>query len=69
MSDQARIFGEQHLCYKLEQWQKTGTFDILDNISEYITLVQLINSLGNVNHSVSVVGKWIFCSNFKKPCR
>ena len=55
MSDKARRFGEKHICYKLEQWNKTGTFDILNNISEYVTLVQLMDSLGNVNHAVSVV--------------
>ena len=50
----------QHLCYKLEQWNKTVTFSILYNISEYVTLVKLMDSLGNVNHAVNVVGKCIF---------
>ena len=66
MIDQARKFGEQHLRYKLEQWKKTGTFYILNNISEYVTLAQLLDSLDNVNHAVSAVGKWIFDSNYKK---
>ena len=57
MSDQARKFVEQDLLYKLEQWKKTGTFDILNNISEYVTLVQLMNSIGNMNHAVSVFGR------------
>ena len=57
MSDQARKFGEQHLCYKLKQWKKIGTFDILHNISEYITLVQLMDLINNVSHAVRVLGR------------
>ena len=41
MSYQESIFGEQHLRYKLEQLKKTGTFDIMNNISEYVRLVLL----------------------------
>ena len=32
-------FGEKHQLYKLERWKKTGTLDIMNNISEYVTLV------------------------------
>ena len=41
-------------------------FYILNEISEDITLVQLMDSLGNVNHAISVVGNWIFDYNYKK---
>ena len=41
-------------------------FYTMNNISEHVKLVQLMESLGNVNHTVSVVGKWIFYSNYKK---
>ena len=51
----ARNFGKKHLHYKLEKLKKMGNFDILNNISEHITLVQLMDSLDNVNNSVSVV--------------
>ena len=37
-------------------------YDTNDNF----TLVQLIDSIGNVNHAVSIFGKWIFDSNFRK---
>ena len=57
MSYQARNFVEQHLTYKLEQWYKTGTFDILNNMSECVALVQLMDSPGGVNHAVILVGK------------
>ena len=50
-----QYFGEQHIGYKIKQLKKTGTFVILNNISDYVTLVKLMDSLGNVNHAVSVV--------------
>ena len=31
----------------------------MNNISEHVTLVKLMDSLGNVNYEVSVVGKCI----------
>ena len=39
-----------------------GFFYILTYISEYVTLVKLIDSLGKVNNAISVVGYWIFDS-------
>ena len=39
---------------------------ILNDISEYFTLVQLMDTVGNVTHAVSIVGKCIFDSNYKK---
>ena len=41
-------------------------YKILEDISADVTLVQLMDSLGNVNHSISVVGNWIFDSNYEK---
>ena len=41
-------------------------FDILNNISEHFTLVQLMDTLGNVNNDISIVGHWIFDSNYEK---
>ena len=40
--------------------KKMGSFDILIDISEHVTLVQLMDYLGNTNHSISVLGYWIF---------
>ena len=34
-------------------------FDILNDISEDVTLVQLMDSIENVNHAISVVSYWI----------
>ena len=36
------------------------------DISEHVTLVQLMDYLGNVNHAISVVGYWICDSNYEK---
>ena len=38
---------------------------ILEDISKNFTLVKLMDSLGNVNHAISVVRKWIFDSNYE----
>ena len=38
-------------------------FDIQNGISENVTLVQLVESLVNVNNAISIVGYWIFESN------
>ena len=43
-----------------------GSHDILTDISEYVTLVKLMDYLGNANHDISVVGYWIFDSNYEK---
>ena len=41
-------------------------YKILEDISENVTLVRLMDSLVTVNHAISVVGNWIFESNYKK---
>ena len=43
-----------------------GYFDILTDMGEHVTLVQFMYYLGNVNHAISVVGYWIFDSNYEK---
>ena len=46
--------------------RKLVLFYILNNVSEHVTFVQLMDSLGNVNHAVIVVGKWTFYSKKEK---
>ena len=48
------------------KYKKMGDYEILEKISANVTLVQLMDSLGNVNHDISVFGSWIFDSNDKK---
>ena len=47
-------------------WKENNAFDILNDISVYVTLVQLIDWIGNVNCAISIVGHWNFDSNNKK---
>ena len=60
------IKDEQRLRYNMKIWHKNDAFDILKKISESLTLVQLLDSLGNVNHAISIVGYWVFDSNYDK---
>ena len=46
--------------------EKNHAFDILNEISKNFTLVQLMDSLVNLNHAISIVGHWMFDSNYKK---
>ena len=48
------------------KYKKKGQYNFLGDISENVTLVQLMYSLGNVTHAISVVGNWIFDSNYEK---
>ena len=48
--------GEARVNYNLIKYKKMRVYKILDDISENVTLVQLMDSLGNVNHVISVFG-------------
>ena len=43
-----------------------GSYDIMTDIIENVTLVQFMDYLGNVNHAMSVLGYWIFDSNYER---
>ena len=60
------IKGKPKVHYSLMKCKQTGSYNILKDISENVTLFQLMDSLGNVNHAISVVGYWIFDSNYNK---
>ena len=66
MTNIMHIKGEQHLRYNLKILNKRDNFYILNNVNEYVTLVQLMESLGNVNHAISIVGYCIFDSNYER---
>ena len=66
MLNRKRNKGENRVHYKLMKYKKMGDYEILENISANVTLVQLMDSLGNVNHDISVVGSWIFDSNYER---
>ena len=48
------------------KYKKMREYKSLEDISANVNLVQLMDSLVNVNHSMSVVGNWIFYSNYEK---
>ena len=56
MKDKLHQIGEHNLRYNLNKWVKKSTFDIPNNMSEHFILVQLMDTLGNVNNSISIVG-------------
>ena len=56
MQNKKRNKGETRVHYSLIKYKKKGEYEILKNISANVTLVQLMGSLGNVNHAISVVG-------------
>ena len=66
MKNRRKIKGEHKLRYNLIIWKKNYAFDILNEISEDVTLVQLMDSLENMNNAISIVGHWIFDSNYNK---
>ena len=66
MKNRIKIKGKHNLRYNLTIWKNNDAFYILNDIREKFTLVQLMYSLVNVNHNISIVGHWIFDSNYKK---
>ena len=57
--------GEQHLRYNIKM-KKQVSFDIIRDISDNVTLVQLMDSADNFDHAVSIVRYWVFYSNYKE---
>ena len=66
MKKNKRNIGKAKFHYNVIKYKNKGLYKFLENISENVTLVQFMASLGNVNHEISVVGYWIFDSNYKK---
>ena len=66
LKNKKRNVGEARVKYNLIKYKKMHEYNFLGNISENFTLVQFMDSLGNVNHSISVVGNYIFESNYEK---
>ena len=65
MKNKLRHKGEHRIMYNMKICKK-GAFDNLNEISENVTLVQLMDSLVNLNHAVSIAGYWIFDYNCKQ---
>ena len=58
--------GDKGHSYKFKQQKKRKTLYILNNISEHVTLVQMMETIGNIYHAVSISGFWIYNPNNKK---
>ena len=66
LKNENKIKGKTKVHYSLRRYKMKGSYDFLTDISENFTLAQLMDSLENANHAISVVGYWIFDSNYKK---
>ena len=66
LKNEKKIKGEPRVYYSLKKYRNMGSYDILTDIREHVTLVQLMDYLGNFNHAISVVVYWIFDSNHEK---
>ena len=66
MLNRKRNKSEARVHYKLIKYKKMVDYKSLEDVSANFTLVQLIDLIGNVNHAISVVGNWIFDSNYDR---
>ena len=60
-----REYKDHHIRYNMVTL-KTGEFNILTDISDHVTLIKTIDTAGNVNHTVSIIGCWIYNPNLQK---
>ena len=65
LMDETFFKGEQKVYYSMSNNKMRDYFYLLTYISEHVTLVQLMDSLGNANHYISVPGYWIFNSDYE----
>ena len=65
MFNNKRNKGEVRVHHQLIKYRSMGEYKVLEDISANITLGQMMDSLVNVNHAISVVGTWIFDSNYE----
>ena len=64
---EARVYYNLIKYKKMREYKKFGRHQwklYLSLVNGFI--VQLMDSLGNVNHAISVFGNWIFDSNYEK---
>ena len=63
MLNRAQNKVDQRLSYNIKQNNIKGNFDMINYISEHVTLVQLMDRIGNMNHSVIIAFNCMFDSN------
>ena len=59
LKNQRRVESEQGLYHNTNKFKHKYYYEILNYISEHVTLLNLMDSLGNENHAISIVGYWI----------
>ena len=64
LKNKTKIKGKPRVYYSLRKYKNMVSCNICTYMIEHLTLVQLMGSLVNVNHTVSVVGYWIFDPNY-----
>ena len=57
MIEKERNKGEQCLKYNITERRNKGIFDAPNDISDNMKLLQLMNEIGNFNHTVSTIIK------------
>ena len=65
MSDNARNKVKQRRRYKLHQWKKQDNLIFINDISDRVTLVELMDTAENLNHAVSITVRFICDSNYR----
>ena len=65
INDNIRNKCDQQRHYTLNIGYTKVIFDIIYNVSEYFILVQLVDTLVNINHAISIYGVWIYAKNDK----
>ena len=60
MTNRMHTKSEESLLYNTRIRHKNDDFDIPKNRSEYFTLANLMDSIGNMNHDISIVGYCIW---------
>ena len=61
--EKIRKMSEPKLAYIDQELNVSKGFNLLNNCSNYVTLVQLQDLFGSYHHCIALVGKWIFDSN------
>ena len=56
---------DKSLLYNIKNCKKQDCFVILSDNSETVSLVQIMDTVGNANHVVSIVCYWVFASRYK----
>ena len=57
---------EQKIHYQIQEWNTcTTTYDILQNYSNYPTVCFLLDMTHQIDHCITVCGKWIFDPNLE----